>query len=194
MGDWFRSQSMSYVTLIVSDDASKVIVRELGTMGCIQFVDLQSKLTAFQRVYTPLLKRFDDIEKKIRFLAEEVKKNGVTVAPMKSPEAFLGIEGSDGDEGEGVSFSAGLGPAPENDAMMSGLHIVERLEGKVTAFVDQMTELNRFRSSLSDEYLRKVEFQHLLVISVNMSNKMKSGLDKHLNNREETRSLWTARK
>ena len=189
MGDWFRSQTMSYVTLIVSDDASKVIVRELGALGCIQFVDLQSKLTAFQRLYTPLLKRFDDIEKKIRFLADEVKKNGVTVAPMKSPEAFLGIQGADGMEGDGSSSSSNLGSASETDAMMSGLHIVESLEGKVTAFVDQMTELNRFKSSLSEEYLRKVEFQHLLVLSSNMSSKMKGGLDKHLSMREDSVSL-----
>ena len=189
MGEWFRSQSMSYVTLIVSDDASKVIVRELGTLGCIQFVDLQTKLTAFQRLYTPLLKRFDDIEKKIRFLADEVKKNGVTVAPMKSPEAFLGLEGGDDSSGGASSSSSGFGASSDNDAMMSGLHIVESLEGKVTAFVDQMTELNRFKSSLSDEYLRKVEFQHLLVLSANLSNKVKSGLDKHLNLREDTQSL-----
>ena len=94
MGDWFRSQSMSYVTLIVSADASKVIIRELGTLGCIEFVDLQSKLTAFQRPYTPLLKRFDDIENKIRFLAEELHKNEVVVVPMGSPESFLGLNSS----------------------------------------------------------------------------------------------------
>tara|TARA_A100001015_G_C14860624_1_gene660191 strand:- start:41 stop:535 length:495 start_codon:yes stop_codon:yes gene_type:complete len=136
-----------------------------------------------------LLKRFDDIEKKIRFLADEVKKNGVTVAPMKSPEAFLGIQGADGMEGDGSSSSSNLGSASETDAMMSGLHIVESLEGKVTAFVDQMTELNRFKSSLSEEYLRKVEFQHLLVLSSNMSSKMKGGLDKHLSMREDSVSL-----
>ena len=81
MGDWLRSQSMSYVVLIVSADASKIIVRELGTLGCMEFVDLQSNLTAFQRPFTPLLKRFDDIENKIRFLAGELQNNGIAIVP-----------------------------------------------------------------------------------------------------------------
>jgi V-type H+-transporting ATPase subunit a len=176
MGDWFRSQSMSYVTLIVSADASKVIIRELGTLGCIEFVDLQSKLTAFQRPYTPLLKRFDDIENKIRFLAGELHKNEVVVVPMGSPESFLGLNSS---SSPGVDLSTTTDDL-DADAMTTGMHIVEGLESKVNTFVDQMTELNQFNKNLHDEYMRKIEFQHLLILSNSLSRKVRSGMHSNL--------------
>ena len=121
---------MSYVDLIVSADASKIIVRELGTLGCMEFVDLRSNLTAFQRPFTPLLKRFDDIENKIRFLAGELQNNGIAIVPMDSPEAFLDTRFSDHNS----SLSR-----VDADAMTTGLNIVESLESKVNTFVDQMT-------------------------------------------------------
>jgi V-type H+-transporting ATPase subunit a len=188
---------MSYCSLIVSTDASKVIIRELGTLGCVQFVDLQSKLTAFQRPFTPLLKRFDNIESKIMFLADQLNKSKVAITPVSSPESFLGMDSAGNMTGVHSSSSSSSSssdqPMPfavdeeqtggletERDAMTTGLHIVEALEGKVNTFADQMVELNQFKKTLREEYLRKIEFQHLLILSTSMDSRARSDLSSHL--------------
>ena len=60
--------------------------------GAHRVRDLQRK-RFISAPFTPLLKRFDDIENKVRFLAGELQKNKVVVVPG-SPESFLGLSAS----------------------------------------------------------------------------------------------------
>ena len=66
MGSWWRSEDMAFVSLIISEEAAAACIRELGVMGCIQFQDLNPELTPFQRRYVTYIKRFDEIERKVR--------------------------------------------------------------------------------------------------------------------------------
>ena len=58
MGSWWRSEDMSFVSLILPEEAAVSCVRELGSLGCIQFTDLNPELTPFQRRYVAFVKRY----------------------------------------------------------------------------------------------------------------------------------------
>lgn len=80
---------MSYVSLILSEEAAIASIRELGVLGCIQFVDLNPDLTPFQRRFVSFIKRCEEIERKIRYVHGELKKLNIEVQPVGSVDIFL---------------------------------------------------------------------------------------------------------
>jgi len=146
MGSWWRSESMTYVSIIFSEEAAASCIRELGVMGCIQFTDLNPELTPFQRRYVAFIKRCDEIERKIRYVNGEIKKMGVPVQPAGSVQSFV------------ENTNSGLDGA-------TGSQLLEILEGRLELFEQQLVELNRYSGKLTEEYSHKVEFHHLLIKS-----------------------------
>ena len=135
MGSWWRSEEMTYVSFILSEEAAPACVRELGGLGCVQFTDLNPELTPFQRRYVSYIKRCDEIERKIRYLTGEVKKLGVTVHPAGSIEAF--VEGNGNQDAQASSY------------------LVE-LEAKLDRYEKQLIDLNKYGDKLAVEYCHKV--------------------------------------
>ena len=127
---------MSYVSLILSEEAAPACIRELGVLGCMQFTDLNPELTPFQRRFVSYIKRCDEIERKIRYLNGEVKKMGVPMQPAGSVDAF--VESINGQEQSTSAF------------------LLESLETKLGAFESQLFDLNKYSAKLSEEYCHKV--------------------------------------
>lgn len=145
MGSWWRSEDMTYVSLIFSEEAAAACIREVGILGCIEFTDLNPDLTPFQRRYVTFIKRCDEIERKIRYVNGEVKKMGVPVQPAGPVSTF--VESYDGQDGA------------------SGSYLLESLEGRLDAYEQQLVELNKYSNKLTEEYSQKVEYHHLLIKS-----------------------------
>lgn len=144
MGSWWRSADMTHVSVIVSEEAAAESIKELGSLGCIQFVDLNPELTPFQRRYMQYIKRCDEIERKIRYLNTEIQKMGVPVQSAGSIEGFIDKSASD--------------PS-------SGVYQLELLEERLSVFETQLLDLNKYGNKLTDEYNNKVEYHHLLIKS-----------------------------
>jgi V-type H+-transporting ATPase subunit a len=136
MGTWWRSEEMTYVSLIISEEAAPACIRELGILGCCQFTDLNPELTPFQRRYVTVVKRCDEIERKIRYINGEVKKMNIPVQPAGSVDQFIET-------------------AQSNEAS-SGAYLLESLEQKLDYFEQQLLELNKYSSKLTEEYTHKV--------------------------------------
>jgi len=136
MGTWWRSADMTYVSLIVSEEAAPTCIRELGVLGCIQFQDLNPDLTPFQRRFVTYIKRCDEIERKIRYVHGEIKSLNIPVQPAGLVDQFV----EKTLEGE---------PA-------SGAYLLESLEGKLDVYEQQLLELNKFGKRLTEEYSNKV--------------------------------------
>lgn len=145
MGSWWRSEDMTYVSLIFSEEAAASCIRELGILGCIQFTDLNPELTPFQRRYVNYIKRCDEIERKIRYINGEVKKMDVPVQPAGDVDSFV--------ENHNASETA------------AGSYLLESLESKLNVYEQQLIELNKYNAKLTEEYSQKVEFHHLLIKS-----------------------------
>jgi V-type H+-transporting ATPase subunit a len=150
MGSWWRSEEMTYVSLIFSEQAAPACIKELGILGCIQFTDLNPELTPFQRRFVAYIKRCDEIERKIRYVNAEVKKMGVPVQPAGSVETF--VENYNGQE------------------TATGAYLLESLESKLDVYEQQLLELNKYSKKLTEEYSHKVFFSSFLSYKKNDYN------------------------
>eukprot|EP00903_Cladosiphon_okamuranus_P005612 g5581.t3 len=148
MARWFRSEDMAYVSIIVNEDAAHTCISDLGKMGMIQFTDLNPELTAFQRRYVAYIKRIDELERKLAFFGEEVKKFDLKVASAGTVESFVQSSGQGGMESKSV---------------LGGQALLQKLEADLEALESHLVELNTYNERLTSEYNEKVELQEVLL-------------------------------
>ncbi|KAJ2613115.1 H(+)-transporting V0 sector ATPase subunit a [Coemansia sp. RSA 1365] len=75
----FRSEAMSLVQLYIPSDVARYTVSQLGELGLVQFRDLNSEVSAFQRSFVNDVRRFDEIERKLRYLYSQIERNDVDI-------------------------------------------------------------------------------------------------------------------
>ena len=76
-GLW-RSEDMTLLQLHMQREVAHDSVYKLGQLGMFQFLDLNKTTSAFQRDFAQEVRRCDDMERKLRFIVEEISKAGVT--------------------------------------------------------------------------------------------------------------------
>ena len=75
-GLW-RSEDMTMLQLHMQREVAHDTVLKLGQIGAFQFVDLNKSTSAFQRDFAQEVRRCDDMERKVRYLVDEVSKAGL---------------------------------------------------------------------------------------------------------------------
>ena len=134
---------MTYMSIILSEEVAPACIKELGNLGCIQFVDLSPELTPFQRRYVSYVRKCDEIERKIRFISSEVSKMGISIKPAAaSVEDFI-LRVSDGSDS-------------------SSAYVLDMLDKRSSEQERGLLDLCKFGNQLADDYAKKVEFSHLL--------------------------------
>ncbi|XP_066146363.1 V-type proton ATPase 116 kDa subunit a 1 [Euwallacea fornicatus] len=79
MGAMFRSEEMALAQLFIQPESAYFAVSELGEVGCVQFRDLNKDVNLFQRKFVSEVRRCDEMERKLRFIESEVRKDCVTI-------------------------------------------------------------------------------------------------------------------
>ncbi|VEN52442.1 unnamed protein product [Callosobruchus maculatus] len=88
MGSLFRSAEMTLCQLFLQSEAAYACVSELGELGLVQFRDLNPDVNAFQRKFVNEVRRCDEMERKLRYLEKEIKKDGIPMLDTgENPEA-----------------------------------------------------------------------------------------------------------
>ncbi|EFP13278.1 CRE-UNC-32 protein [Caenorhabditis remanei] len=86
----YRSEQMCLAQLYLQSDASYQCVAELGELGLVQFRDLNPDVSAFQRKYVNEVRRCDEMERKLRFLEHEIRKDQIPMLDTgENPDAPL---------------------------------------------------------------------------------------------------------
>ncbi|RXK38559.1 V-type H+-transporting ATPase subunit I [Tremella mesenterica] len=69
----FRSEEMSLVQLYIPSEVAHDTISELAEMGNFQFKDLNPTVTAFQRPFTPRLRRLAESSRRLRLFQSQIK-------------------------------------------------------------------------------------------------------------------------
>uniref|UniRef100_A0A914HUZ2 V-type proton ATPase subunit a n=1 Tax=Globodera rostochiensis TaxID=31243 RepID=A0A914HUZ2_GLORO len=127
-----RSEEMCLAQLFLQKEAAYACVAELGELGLVQFRDLNEKVNIFQRKFVTEVRRCDEMERKLRFLETEIKKDGI---PML-------------DTGENPE-------APQPREMFDLEAIFEKLE-------NELREVNQNEEMLKKNFAELTELKHIL--------------------------------
>lgn len=79
MGSMFRSAEMSLCQIFLQSEAAYTCISELGELGLVQFKDLNPDVNAFQRKFVNEILRCDEMERKLRYIDKELKKDDLKI-------------------------------------------------------------------------------------------------------------------
>ncbi|KAF4527178.1 hypothetical protein B566_EDAN006104 [Ephemera danica] len=132
MGSLFRSEEMALCQLFLQSEAAYACVSELGELGLVQFRDLNPDVNAFQRKFVNEVRRCDEMERKLRYLEKEIRKDGIPMLDTgESPEA------------------------PQPREMIDLEATFEKLE-------NELREVNQNAEALKRNFLELTELKHIL--------------------------------
>ncbi|CAE1280311.1 ATPeV0A [Acanthosepion pharaonis] len=128
-------------------EAAYACVSELGELGLVQFRDLNPDVNAFQRKFVNEVRRCEEMERKLRFLEKEIKKDAI---PML-------------DTGDNPD-------APVPREMIDLEATFEKLE-------NEMKEVNANAEALKRNFLELTELKHILRKTQNFFEESDSLID-----------------
>ncbi|CAI5441629.1 unnamed protein product [Caenorhabditis angaria] len=79
MGSIYRSEHMKLCQIFFQSESAYQCVAELGELGMAQFIDLNEELNSYQRKYVNEVKRCEEMDRKLRFIEEEIEKEGIAI-------------------------------------------------------------------------------------------------------------------
>ncbi|XP_039031208.1 V-type proton ATPase subunit a1-like [Hibiscus syriacus] len=89
--DLMRSEKMTLVQLIIPVESAHRAISYLGEIGLLQFRDLNSEKSPFQRTFVNQVKRCGEMSRKLRFFKDQISKAGLlsSVHPVVEPDLEL---------------------------------------------------------------------------------------------------------
>jgi len=75
MASLWRSEEMAQLQLVIPTEIAHDTISAIGDVGMLQFKDLNSDTSAFQRTFASQVKRCDELARKLRFFSDQVRTN-----------------------------------------------------------------------------------------------------------------------
>ncbi|KAK8647980.1 hypothetical protein V6N13_128744 [Hibiscus sabdariffa] len=90
--DLFRSEPMQLVQLIIPIESARLTVSYLGDLGLLQFKDLNSEKSPFQRTYAGQIKKCGEMARTLRFFKEQMLKAGLSPSAKSLAETDVDVD------------------------------------------------------------------------------------------------------
>ncbi|XP_039445165.1 V-type proton ATPase 116 kDa subunit a 1-like isoform X2 [Culex pipiens pallens] len=157
MGAMFRSEEMALCQMFIQPEAAYTSVSELGETGAVQFRDLNAEVNAFQRKFVSEVRRCDEMERKLRYVEAEVKKDNVKIPDIyeelpraPNPREIIDLEAHlEKTESEIMELSQNAVNLKSNYLELTELkHVLERTQG---FFFEQEGSGDTFRNNIIDD-------------------------------------------
>ncbi|KAH9611632.1 hypothetical protein KSS87_010326 [Heliosperma pusillum] len=87
-----RSEPMHLVQLIIPLESSHLTVSYLGQLGLIQFKDLNSEKSPFQRTYANQIKQCGEMSRRLRYFKEQMSNAGISTPPKSSTKGDIEVD------------------------------------------------------------------------------------------------------
>ncbi|PAV57764.1 hypothetical protein WR25_11384 [Diploscapter pachys] len=134
MGSLTRSEEMRFCQLIVEKEAAFNCVAEIGKDPYVQFKDLNPDVNPFQRTFVRDIRRFDEMERKLRFLESQVAKDNIIIG----------------------------GRVDDGDYKVMGQAELNQLEGTLTDLEKDVKNMNESDAQLKRNFLDLKEWDAVL--------------------------------
>ena len=73
----------------MAKDDAQVVMNELGDLGRVQFIDLNTQLSPLALPFTQDIRQIEDSERKLNYLLEQCQKFNIDVTPPETIDGFL---------------------------------------------------------------------------------------------------------
>ncbi|KMZ64706.1 hypothetical protein ZOSMA_351G00230 [Zostera marina] len=90
--DFLRSEKMTLVQLIIPFESAHRAISYLGDLGSVQFRDLNSDKSPFQRTFVNQVKRCGEMSRKLRFLKEQINKAALLLPARPVLQSNIDLE------------------------------------------------------------------------------------------------------
>ncbi|BFZ60517.1 H(+)-transporting V0 sector ATPase subunit a [Saitoella coloradoensis] len=131
----FRSEPVSLVQLYLPSELSRPAVSALGELATIQFRDLNSEVSAFQRSFVKEIRNVDEMERQLRYFGAQCEKYGIQVKAV--PQDAVNTRAPSSNE-------------------------IDQLSEKTSQFEQRLKHLNESTETLEKRYVELVELRHVL--------------------------------
>lgn len=138
----FRSDPMKYIQIFVPRDQAREVVSEIGRLECVEFVDLNADLSAFQRLFVDKIKLCDELNRSINHLVNTVQKAGIEI-PEYAP--IIGSPHS-ADETRGLNDGSGFDIDLLPETLSKITDNVEHLAANYENLARQNRELHEYHT------------------------------------------------
>ncbi|KAG0330687.1 H(+)-transporting V0 sector ATPase subunit a [Podila horticola] len=132
---FFRSEEMSLIQLYIPAEVAQPTVSELGELGLVQFRDLNPDVNAFQRAFVGEIRRFDEMERQLRFFTSQIEKAEIPVRPTH-PSVYMSRARSRQE--------------------------LDDLEERLSEHENRLLQMNNSHETMQRRYLELVELKHVL--------------------------------
>lgn len=133
----FRSAPMTLVQFYVTIELAREMVGMLGNLGAVQFRDLNSKLTPFQRTFISELKSIDAMISQLTFLRSTMDKLGTVTGDLH------------------VNLRADMRPMPSTSEM-------DEFRTKLNDYHERIRHLNHSYGNLDSQKLKYIENRYVI--------------------------------
>ncbi|KAI9237374.1 MAG: V-type ATPase, V0 complex, 116kDa subunit family [Podila humilis] len=132
---FFRSEEMSLIQLYIPAEVAQPTVAELGELGLVQFRDLNPDVNAFQRAFVNDIRRFDEMERQLRFFTGQIEKAEIRVRTAH-PSAY--------------------------QSRARSRQELDDLEDRLSEHENRLLQMNNSHETMQRRYLELTELKHVL--------------------------------